>query len=151
MKNTKLLIETINRCGQVDFAVTQQGFLLHGRDYAIDIANCITGLPGRLQLVFTHCVRLDYETRVPDSAWPISWTEEFTDYEKWKSAGEPAGYVWGTNWSNAYPGLTVVENSAVANEWTTRIGREFFEITLETERFFLRIIFHDLNINELTA
>lgn len=38
-----------------------------------------------------------------DEVWPRSWSDEFSDYQRWVSAKEPDGYVWGTNWSLAYP------------------------------------------------
>ena len=134
--------ELLSWMGLVDFAVLEHGFYPHGRDYYVLIEDCLYSDPGRHHFVFTHCVRADYETRVRDDVWPCSWTDDFTDYEKWQQAGEPDGYVWGTNWSNGYPGLTIIENSAIAEEWTKRIGRPFFEITLETDRFFMRLIFH---------
>jgi hypothetical protein len=136
--------------GNLDFAVLEHGFLPHGRDYRIVVETCLHSDPGQYELVLTHCVRLDYETRVRDDVWPGSWTAEFLDYEKWQEAGEPEGYVWGTNWSNAYPGLTLVEESPLAKEWTDRIGREFFEWTLETDRFFMRIVFHDVRYQKLS-
>jgi len=108
------------------------------------IEDCVGGDPGRHELIFTHCVALDYETRVRDDVWPRSWSDEFTDYARWEAAGSPKGYVWGSNWSNAYPGLSIIEDSSLAQKWSDRIGHSFFEITLETDRFFLRIIFHDL-------
>lgn len=62
--------------------------------------------PGAHELTFTHCVRLEYETRVRDDVWSRSWSDEFVDYQAWLDAGEPDGYVWGTDWSSAYPGRT---------------------------------------------
>ena len=74
-----------------DFAVLAHGFLPHGRDYFMRVQDCIGHDPGTHELRFTHCVRLDYETRVRDDAWPISWSDDFLDYQRWKAAS-------GTRW-----------------------------------------------------
>src|SRR3954449_12756887 len=86
----------------LDFAVLGHGLAPYGRDYIWIIQDCIGSDPGTHEVTFTHCVKFDYETRVRDDVWPRSWTDEFIDYEGWQKAGEPDGYVWGTNWSNAY-------------------------------------------------
>ncbi len=88
-----------------DFAVLGHGLLPHGRDYAFMIEDCLGRDPGRHEIVFTHCVALEYETRVRDDVWPVSWADEFLDYQRWIAAGEPDGYVWGSEWSMAYPGV----------------------------------------------
>ena len=49
-----------------DFAILSHGFRQHGRDYVLLIEDCIGRDPGRHELIFTHCVKLDYETRVRD-------------------------------------------------------------------------------------
>jgi hypothetical protein len=134
-----------------DFAVLAHGFSPHGRDYMLMIEDCLGRDPGRHELVFTHCVTLDYETRVRDDVWPVSWGDEFVDYQQWKAAGEPDGYVWGTEWSNAYPGFSIVPESSLASDWSRRIGHPFFEATLETDRFFLRIVFHDLRHRKVSG
>jgi hypothetical protein len=58
--------------------------------------------------------------------------------------------VWGTNWSNAYPGLTIVEDSAIAASWSERIGKAFYEVTLETDRFFIRLVFNDIRYRKVS-
>ena len=133
-----------------DFAVLAHGFPPHGRDYCLRIQDCLGRDPGTHDLVFTHCVRLDYETRVRDDVWPISWSDDFIDYQRWQAAGEPSGYVWDTRWADAYPGLLAVEPSALAAEWSRRLKHDFFEATLETDRFFLRLIFHDIRHKKIS-
>jgi hypothetical protein len=129
---------------KVDFAVLEHRFAMHGRDYILIVENCLGSNKGQFEIVFTHCVKVEYETRVRDDVWPRSWDDEFTDYQRWASAGEPAGYVWGTNWSDAYPGLQAISKSAEAAEWSKRLGKQMFESVLETDRFLLRLIFHSL-------
>ena len=136
------LLEWFPEC---DFAILRHGLAPHGRDYLVVAQIGGVNRAGTHELCFTHCVEMAYETRVMDDAWVPSWTEEFLDYERWEAAGEPSGYVWGTNWSLAYPGLTVERNSRRAKSWSRRLGRPMFEVTLETDRFWLRLLFHGLN------
>jgi hypothetical protein len=126
----------------MDFAVLAHGWAEHGRDYRLVVEDCLGSDPGQHEITLTHCVRLDYETRVRDETFQKSWTDEFTDYKKWQESGEPNGYVWGTNWSDAYPGVTAVAHSDLARQWTKRLNHEMHEVVIETDRFFMRIIFH---------
>lgn len=126
----------------VDFAVLGHGWAKHGRDYLIVVQDMLGSDPGTHELTFTHCVRLDYETRVRDDVWPRSWSDEFLEYQGWLDAGAPGGYVWGTDWSNAYPGITSSDRSKLAEDWTRRLGKDMSEMALETDRFALRLIFH---------
>jgi hypothetical protein len=139
---------------EMDFALFGHGFLRHGRDYFWHIQVCMGADPGEHEIVFTHCVQAACETRVGDRIWPNSWDDVFLDYQRWESDGNPDGYVWGTNWSNAYPGISIVEDSAAAATWTHRIGKPFHEVNLETDRFLIRLIFHGIRhrkISESTA
>lgn len=129
---------------EVDFAVLEHRFAKHGRDYIVVVEDCLGANPGQHEIVFTHCVEADCQTRVGDDVWAKSWTDEFTDYKRWTSAKEPDGYVWGTNWSLAYPGFQAVSGSTQAAEWTRRLGKQMYEITLGTDRFFLRLVFHSI-------
>jgi hypothetical protein len=143
------LDELLKWLPEMDFAVLTHHFAIHGRDYVVLIEDCLSSNPGQHEIVFTHCVRVDYETRVGDDVWPRSWTDEFIDYRLWTGAKEPAGYVWGTNWSNAYPGFRAVTDSVDAAAWSRRLGKPMFETTLETDRFLLRLVFHSLHSRKL--
>jgi hypothetical protein len=132
-----------------DFAVLEHRFATHGRDYSVTVEVSLCSNNGRHEIVFTHCVQADCETRVADKIWPESWSDEFIDYEKWVSAKEPDGYVWGTNWSLAYPGIQSIQESAIANEWSRRLSKPMFEATLETDRFFLRLVFHSIRSRKI--
>lgn len=81
--------------------------------------------------------------------WPLSWADVFTDYAQWEAAGHPDGYVWGTGWSLAYPGLTIVRDSELAREWSRRVEHSMFEVTLATDRFALRVIFHSVRTKKV--
>ena len=132
-----------------DFAVLDHGFEPHGRDYFLVVQDTLGGDPGTHRLVFTHVVHLDYETGVSDDAWRRSLGDELTDYGAWQEAGEPDGYVWGTNWTNAYPGVSVLRSSELADDWGRRLGLEMFEMGLETDRFKLCLVFHSIRHTKL--
>jgi hypothetical protein len=141
------LDELLKWLPDVDFAVLEHRFAGHGRDYILFIEALNQG---QHEIAFSHCVRADCETRVTDEVWPKSWSDEFIDYERWTSAKEPDGYVLGTNWSLAYPGIRAIRDSSQASEWTTRLGKQMFEATLETDRFFLRLIFHSIRSRKIS-
>lgn len=73
----------------------------------------------------------------------------FTDYSAWKAAGEPEGYVWGVCDSEAYPGPTYLEDSKLAQEWTSRLGKLMHEVLIQSNAYNIRLVFHDLHIAEL--
>lgn len=57
---------------EVDFAVLEHRFAIHGRDYIVFIENLNQG---QYEIAFSHCVRADCETRVRDDVWPKSWSD----------------------------------------------------------------------------
>src|SRR5688500_5261006 len=89
---------------EIDFCVLSHGLAAHGRDYVLALQSA-----GTYELTLTHVVEMHYETRVRDDVWPRSWDDSFTDYATWQAAGEPDGYVWGTGWSLAFPGLHILD------------------------------------------
>jgi len=127
-----------------DFAVLQHGWTRHGRDYVFRIEDCIGKDPGQHELTFTHVVTLEYETRVRDDVWRVSWDDVFTNYERWIAEGEPRGYVWGTKWSDAYPGIKAIRDSQRATNWSEKVKHPMYEVTLETDRFGIALIFHSI-------
>ena len=127
-----------------DFAVLDHGFLPHGRDYSIVVESALGKDPGHHRFQFTHVVVAIYTTRVEDDLLRKSWEDTFVDYEEWERAGTPAGYVWGTNWSLADPGMRAVEPSQLATDWSERLQKPMYELKLETDRFSLFLVFHSL-------
>ena len=135
---------------QLDFAVLSHQFLPYGRDYSITIQDCHGSNPGEHELIFTHCVRADYESRVGGATLRMSWDDIFCDYQQWENTGQPDGFVWGVNWSDAYPGLKAVVPSLLADEWISQVGHPFYEMTLETNQFLLRLVFHSIRHRKLS-
>jgi len=139
-----LITEWLPAC---DFAVLNHGFMTNGRDYQIIIQDSISARPGTHRLTFTHVVRADCRTALSGEGWSGSWDDVFLDRDLSK---DRAGYIWGTNWSLAYPGITALIGDPEATEWGSQIGRPMYAATLETDRFHLRLIFHALR-SELIA
>jgi hypothetical protein len=135
------LLEWLPEC---DFAVLEHGFAPHGRDYEFLIEHSGYNAPGRHRLIFTHVVEMSFRTEVRDDVWPRSWSDLFTNYQTWEKSGEPDGYVWGTNWSMAYPGIAAVEPSSRATDWAARIQHPMYEATIATDRFRIELVFHDI-------
>lgn len=135
---------------EYDFGVMEHGFLPHGRDYRFLIQDSLCRDPGTYELIFTHIVDFRYETRVGDTTWQHSWADEYTDYARWTQAGSPDGYVFGTEWSLAYPGLSVSPPSPEAVRWSQRLQRSMSSVTLETDRFSIALIFHSVQHKKLS-
>lgn len=127
-----------------DFGVMEHGFIPHGRDYYFIFESSMGKNPGRHQVQFTHVVDLSYISSVADEGWIKSWGETFIDYQDWLDAGEPDGYVWGTCWSLAWPGIRAIEPSVKAEAWSARMGKSMYELEIETDRFRINLVFHGL-------
>ena len=136
-----LLSGTLSEC---DFGILEHGFVPHGRDYRFVIQDSLCSDPGTYELVFTHVVDMKYETRVSDQVWQISWTDEFTDYARWMVSGEPEGYVFGSNWSLAYPGIKAPASSPEALRWSERLNHPMHSASIETDRFSVSLVFNQV-------
>ena len=135
----------------LDFGVMHHGFADHGRDYVFIVEIGGQLRPGTYELIFTHVVQLDYKTRVRDDVWGKSWGDEFTDYRAWEAAGEPDGYIFGTNWSLAYPGVTVLAESAEATDWSGRLGKQMFAAKIETDRFGIVLVYSGARLRQIST
>lgn len=134
-----------------DFGVMAHGFADHGRDYEFIIENNIGGDTGTHRLTFTHVVSFRYETAVADEFWRQSWDDRFIDFDAYNAAGEPEGYVWGTNWSLAWPGFEAPHPTPDSDRWTKKLGHLMYEMSIATDRFRITMVFHDLRTEKLAT
>lgn len=142
--------ETLEQYPLFDVAVLRHGFTPYMRDYELQVETDWTdGAAGRYQYLFTHCVAADYETRVPDHVWPESWDDAFTDYERYMQAGKLSGFVWGVNWAMAYPGWEYQADSPRAKSWSEQLGHHMHEVSLETNAYLLRLVFHEVRVRKI--
>jgi len=144
-----------------DSPVISHGFAPYARDYdvVIDVPAALppdipigdhvgSYIKGRFRYRFTHCPEAHVVTALRDETWRQSWDDVLTDYAKWEAAGQPAGFVWGVNWADGYPGMSYVDDSAAAASWTERLGREMHAIAIETNTFVLRLFCHGLRVRQ---
>jgi hypothetical protein len=143
--------ETLEAYSFFDQAILEHGFTVSNRDYRLVASIC--GQPGPRQPVrelctytylFKLCVEARYASAVPPSG--ILADDVFVDYDRWKTAGEPDGFVWGVNWALAYPGLRYAESSESAATWTERLGLSMHEVAIETNTYTLVLVFHDVAV-----
>ena len=104
------------------------------------------GSPGTYTYLFQGCVEVVYESCLPTEAF--SMDELFLDYQQWKSAGSPSGFVWGVKYATVYPGWKYVEPSPRAAQWTQRLKIPLHEVIVETNVYRLSLIFHDLIVTK---
>jgi hypothetical protein len=144
--------EKLEKYEMLDVGILLHSFTPHMRDY--DIITQVGGLgwdmgPGRYLYRFTHCTEAHCVTTLTDTGWRESWSDTYIDYEAWVEAGQPEGFVWGVQWSLAYPGLTYIDESESAGRWSSRLGTQMHEVNIETEAFCLNLIFHDVRVTKL--
>lgn len=149
MKND-LDLSKITLADLTDVAILSHGFTPYKRDYFFHIETIWKdNLAGQYLVIFKHCYSLSYETLANGETLNQSWNDCFIDFEKYLKAGEPEGYVWGTNWSNAYPGFSNLKNSVKAEKWTKELGKEMNELLVELEIYKINLIYHDWTIEKL--
>lgn len=132
-----------------DVGILRHGFADHGRDYVFVVENSFPIGRGNYELTFTHVVQLKYLTAVSDDVWRRSWNDHFISYHDWEAAGEPDGYLFGTNWSLACPGFEALECDPDAEVWSERLQQPMFAAKLETDRFRIDLIFRDVRLKQL--
>jgi hypothetical protein len=129
-----------------DAAVLRHGFTDYMRDYEI-IVGARNGPPNTdvHKYQFIGCVEAYYQTKISPEVFSQSLFDDFVysgpDYP---DEEDPEGFIWGVRFSEAYPGLTYVENGERAAYWSSMLGRKMHEITLDTNVFHLRLVFADI-------
>ena len=92
-------------------------------------------------MLFKGCVEVIYLMKVQ-----VRLNDVFLDYERWRAAGSPEGFVWAINSAEAYPGLTFINDSERAASWTVRANMPMHELLIETNVYELRLVFADLSV-----
>lgn len=138
-----------------DQAIYRHSYAPTHRDYDVLVAVMAakpSGLgsytQGNYRYRFTHCPHTSATTKLTNETWRASWDDLFTDYESWGRAGHPEGFVWAQDYAVAYPGLSYVDDSSLAEDWTRRLGQPMHEVVLETNVFELRLVCHGLRVDQ---
>jgi len=141
-----------------DSAIVHHGFSSYLRDYdfivevpALRPDGAGSWIEGRYRYRFTHCVEASSHTALSAETWKASWTDEFTDYNEWERVGNPEGFVWGTEWANAYPGVKRIQPSEVSETWAQQLGQPMHEILIETNAYAVRLVCHAVRVDQLAA
>lgn len=142
----------------LDSTIVSHGFAPHLRDYDIVIEvpaakpdGSGSYIEGRYRYRFTHCPEVHVTSAVRDDVWQESWDDHFIEYAAWENAGAPSGFVWGVGSADAYPGLSYVPDSPLADSWTKRLGRDMHEVCVESNAFVLRLVCHDSHVERLAV
>lgn len=135
-----------------DQAIVFHGFTDYMRDYEVLIyvtADTRAGIaPEHLRYRFKHCVRALTTSALPPRTWRHSLDERLVSYEQGRDL---AGYVWGVRWQALYPGMSLVEDSAEARQWSRDLGLPFYEALIETNCHNVSLIFADLVVDVMAA
>ncbi|MDQ0616757.1 YxiG-like protein [Arthrobacter globiformis] len=133
-----------------DQSIVFHGFAEHMRDYDVFVlvtADPSTGIkPEYRRYRFTHCVRATVTSAIPPSVWIRSLDERLLDYRAFMESSDIDGYVWGVNHQDLYPGITLLDGSAEAADWTQQVGIPFHEARIEANGHNVELVFSDLDI-----
>lgn len=148
--------EKLEQGPMFDMPIIEHHFTPYMRDYDV-IVDLIEPVPnkshsyveGRYRYRFNHCVIADVKTAIRDENWINSWDDIFLNFAAWEAADYPSGYVWDVRWQNAYPGLSYIRDSGVAQEWSERLNKPMHEVCIEADAHNIRLIFHDVTITKI--
>lgn len=131
-----------------DQAVVFHGFTDYMRDYDVFIyviADPRTGIASRhLRYRFKHCVRASVAPALSPQIWSRSLDERLLDHDHSNGLD---GYMWGVKWQNLYPGMSLVEGTSDAQQWSLELGTPFYEAAIETNVHNISLIFADLTVD----
>ncbi|HLP80586.1 MAG TPA: hypothetical protein VK141_01180 [Nitrosomonas sp.] len=139
--------EVLERESIFDAAILKHGFTDYMRDYEL-IVQC--RIDQELDIVYKYhfigCVEAHYETAFgSDYKKSLSDNHVLSLDEDFPVEEEPEeGFFWGTRWAGVYPGLQYIENGDRALYWSKQLGRIMHEVTIETNVYFLRLVFADI-------
>jgi hypothetical protein len=143
-------LEEITLDDLLDSAILSHGFTPYKRDYFFHIETVWREpLAGQYLVLFRHCYDFSYTITAQPEIVVEAWDDLFTDWEKYKQASEPRGYVWGTNHIGAYPGFKKMDHSVKADEWTRKLHRPMNELEVLGEIFKMNLVYFDWTIKKL--
>jgi hypothetical protein len=134
-----------------DAAIMRHGFTDYMRDYDV-IVGARNGPPNTdvHKYQFIGCVEAYYETRLGE-IFEHSLTDDFVysgpDYP---NKPDPDGFIWGVRFAETWVGgLEYIDDGERARHWSNIIGRKMHEVTIETNAYFLRLVFADIRYSFL--
>jgi hypothetical protein len=130
-----------DKLAESDFVVLGHGYARHGRDYLLELQ----GPKGTYILTLTHAVFLTCGTMLRPAEWKQSWDDVFTHFNKWEDLGKPTGFVFGVNYSVAWPGFSF-HDSHYVEYWSKKLEKEMWGCRLQTNVFDLYVVFHEARL-----
>ena len=141
-------LEMMSDCGLV-----HHGFTNYIRDYEFIVyqscdPNPKYGLsPRHLRFLFRFCPEVTITSRLMPDVWSRSLSDDLL--QEHMATRDSAGYVWGVQTQELYPGATVVEESPRAWFWTTSLGIDFHEIIVEANAQTISLVFSAILVDEV--
>jgi hypothetical protein len=137
--------ELLEREGLFDAVVLRHGFTDYMRDYDI-IVGARNGPPNTdvHKYQFVGCVEAHYQVKLREGFTQSLSDEYVYSGPDYPDKEEPDGFIWGVRFAEARPGLAYVENGERAEYWSRALGRKMHEILLETNAYYLRLVFADV-------
>ena len=129
-----------------DNEILSHGFTAYARDYELVVET----YPGRgcIHYLFKYSVAADIGTSLSPEAWAASLDPRLLDSEASTVAGNLEGHAWYVR-AQAVTSLRIVQPSPRAEEWSGQLGLEFHEVTIETNRQVISLVFSELEVSRL--
>ena len=129
-----------------DNEILSHGFTAYARDYELVVET----YPGRgcIRYLFKYSVAADIGTSLSPEVWAASLDPRLLDSEASTVAGNLEGHAWYVR-AQAVTGIRVVEPSPRAEQWSRQLGLDFHEVTIETNRQVINLVFSELEVSRL--
>ena len=136
-----------------DETIMTHGFAPHNRDFVMGVyISSELSTPGNDRgndKVYTFVATVEVEYLCVVGRRGYSLDPIYLDVDAWKAVGGPDdGVVWGKNFLSLNEHVDYVADSEAALRWTARLGFEFHEVRIESSEFHIRLVFHDLIVEE---
>jgi hypothetical protein len=109
------------------------GFTKYMRDYELIVYQSVAPSSALVARHFRFLFRFCTEAVVRSSVRPDVWTRSTDDQllVNHHVARDTPGVAWGVQCQILYPGATIIEDSAKAQEWTEQSGIPFHAVRIE--------------------
>ena len=129
--------------------IVRHGFTNYFRDYDILVRSHGNRIFDHLyRYQFVGCVEVRYELAMPPDIFRASLPDIFTQWLPEDDYPHP-GYIWGTRFTEVFPGVTYMDTGERAAFWTAHLGRPMHEVLIGTVPFTLHLVFADFRVADL--
>lgn len=147
MTHVGVISRTLAEHDLYDTEIVSHGFVPQMRDYRLVVERFEGTVAGRYVYTFRGCVEVAYCLTLPPDA--VSLDDSLLDAT---SAAMPASaFQWHAATACVDGAATLAADSPRAVSWTARLGQPMAEVSIETNVYRLSLVFHDLDIQRVTA